>query len=50
MIEKSGPTLVMTPDAEDGVAFNSVPSTEHDLQFRTHVFNATASFFQKLSN
>lgn len=36
----------MTPNAEDGVTFNSVPSSEHGLQIRTYVINAITSFFQ----
>lgn len=48
--EKSGPTLTMTPYAEDGFTFNSVPSTAHGLQFHHYIIHAIPSFFQNLSN
>lgn len=43
MVEKSGLALTMTPKAEEGVTLNSVPSTEHGLQFHTYVINAITS-------
>lgn len=43
LVEKSGLALTMTPKAEEGVTLNSVPSTEHGLQFHTYVINAITS-------
>lgn len=40
LVEKPGPVLRMIPKAEEGVTFNSVPSTEHGLQFHTYVISA----------
>lgn len=50
LVEKPGLALTVTPNAEDGVTFNSVPSTERGLRFSTYVTNAITSFFPKLSN
>lgn len=33
----------MTPKAEEGVTFNSAPSTEHGVQFHTYDINAITS-------
>lgn len=43
LVEKPGPALTVTPKAEEGVTFNSVPATEHRLQLRTYVINAITS-------
>lgn len=37
------PVLTVTPKAEEGVTFNSVPTTEHRLQLHTYVINAITS-------
>lgn len=50
LMEKSGPTLSTTSNAEEGFTLNSVPSAEHGRQYRASVIMQVQAFSPKLSN